>query len=146
MMNKWHQRFLNLAKEIATWSKDPSTKCGAIIVSPDRRILATGYNGLPTGYDDFCLTTLPREEKYKRMVHAEMNAVLNAAKFGVKLEGATIYVHGLPICCNCAKHISSVGINTVVVDSSVLQHERWKHDWEVSKEIFKEVNIKIVEV
>ena len=145
-MNKWHRRFLDLAKEIASWSKDPSTKCGAIIVSPDRRILATGYNGLPKGYDDYCLTSLVREEKYKRMVHAEMNAVLNAAKFGVKLEGATIYVYGLPICCNCAKHISSVGINTVVVDSSVLEHERWKRDWEISKEIFKEVNIKIVEV
>lgn len=146
MINKWHQRFINLAKEIAAWSKDPSTKCGAIIVSKDRRILATGYNGLPHGYNDYCLTSMPREEKYKRVVHAEMNAILNAAKHGAKLDNSTLYVSGLPICCNCAKHITSVGIKTVVVDKHILKHERWQEDWKVSKEIFKEVNIEILEI
>lgn len=71
----WQQRFLKIAFEVATWSKD-GTQVGAVLVNRQRRILATGYNGLPAGMDDSKISD--REWKIARVVHAEMNALANA--------------------------------------------------------------------
>lgn len=106
-MTDWNERFLALAEHIATWSKDPSTKVGAVIVDPQRRIVATGYNGPPQGVAD--MLYLPRERKLMRTLHAEANAILFAKR---DLTGCTIYVTHHP-CAHCAAMIIQAGIVAV---------------------------------
>lgn len=137
-------RFLCLAKEIASWSKDPSTKTGAIIVR-DRKILATGYNGFPIGIDDRAERLSARNEKYDFMIHAEMNAVYNATIHGTILKDATIYIIGLPVCSECAKGIIQCGIKRVVIPIQLLP-SRWKRSCELSMLLFKEAGIEYDEV
>ena len=93
--SKWDTRFMKLAREISTWSKDPSSKIGAVIVNDERRILATGYNGFPKGIEDTEERLNDRDQKYPLIVHAEMNALMNALYSGVSVKDATIYVYGL---------------------------------------------------
>ena len=80
MDNKWDGRFVELASHIAKWSKDPSTKCGAVIVRSDKTIASVGYNGFPRGLDDSGKLYDNRSVKYDRVIHAEMNAILNASE------------------------------------------------------------------
>jgi dCMP deaminase len=118
-MNKWDKRFISLAKEISTWSKDPSTQVAAIAVK-DKRVIATGYNGLPKKLTDSKKILEDREKKLANTVHAEMNMIYNAVNHGVSLDGATVYVWGLPVCCErwkegcifAKKRMSAAGINT----------------------------------
>ncbi len=70
--SKWDKRFMKLAREISTWSKDPSSQIGAVIINDERRILATGYNGFPKGIRDTEERLNDREQKYPMIVHAEM--------------------------------------------------------------------------
>ncbi len=99
-LNKWDQRFLNVANEVADWSKDPGTCVGSVLVK-DRRILATGYNGFPAGLDDSPERYANRELKLAYTVHAEVNALLNAAKNGAETKGSTLYVT-FPPCVSCS--------------------------------------------
>src|SRR6056297_1129882 len=93
LMNKWDERFLDMAELVATWSKDPSTKIGAVCVEPQsKRILSMGYNGFPRGIADLDWRYEDKEVKYSLVVHAEANAIYNATSNGVSLEGSTIYV------------------------------------------------------
>lgn len=109
--NVWHQRFLDLAKTVASWSKDPSTQCGCIIVK-HKRIVATGYNGLPRDVEYYNHDLwAERPEKYFWMEHAERNAIYNAQR---DLRGTTFYVTGPP-CMNCARGIVQVGAKRVVI-------------------------------
>jgi dCMP deaminase len=113
-MADWDGRFLTLAEVVASWSKDPSTKCGAVIVRPDKTIASVGFNGFPRGtlddpefYDD-------RELKYARVVHAEVNAVVHARE---PLHGYTLYVWppgAGPTCDRCAGVVIQSGITNVV--------------------------------
>jgi len=105
---------LFLARHIAAWSKDGSTKCGCVITGPRNEIRTTGYNGLPRGvdrYDDEA-TVSQRPEKYYWFEHAERNAIYNAARMGISLEGCTAYVTG-PLCADCARGIIQAGIEAV---------------------------------
>ena len=108
---KWDDRFLKLAQHVSQWSKDPSTKVGAVIVRPDRTIASVGYNGFPRGMDDNPTLYYHREIKYERMVHAEMNAILNAKE---PLEGHTLYIWPMFTCDRCAVHVIQSGIKRVV--------------------------------
>ncbi len=96
--DKWDDRFLNLAKFVAEWSKDPSTKVGAVIVRPDRTVASVGYNGFPRGVLDHVDRYSDRDTKYAMVVHAENNALINARQ---SLEGCTLYVTPLPPCTQC---------------------------------------------
>lgn len=110
MVNEtWDKRFLSLAQHIAQWSKDPSTKVGAVIVDQNRRIVSTGYNGYPKGVSD-TIDTDEREIKYKKVIHAEKNAILFAKQ---DLTGCTLYVTHHP-CSQCAGYILQSGISHVV--------------------------------
>jgi dCMP deaminase len=146
MNEKWLRRFMNIAKEVSTWSKDPSTRIGAVIVNDNRRILATGYNGFPEGVaDDERLNS--KETKYPLVIHGEANSILNALKNGVSVNGATLVVYGLPICGDCAKMIAQSGIKRVVMNEpDVLSMKKnWMDSWEkISKPLFEEVGIEIV--
>jgi dCMP deaminase len=115
---KWDRRFLDAAIMIAGWSKDRSTKVGAVIVGPNREIRATGYNGPPRGIDDTVEEFHTRPIKYLVFEHGERNACYNAARIGVSLEGCCLYVatipKGLPPCADCARAIIQSGIVRVV--------------------------------
>ena len=88
-MDKWDLRFLKAAQEVATWSKDPSTKVGCVIVDPElQRRTGEGFNGFPRFMSDDERLYADREVKYARTLHAELNAVL----FAKKTEGCTAYV------------------------------------------------------
>lgn len=139
-MHNWDKRFLGLAKEISTWSKDPSKQIGAVIVNDDRRVLATGYNGFPKGIDDSVERYNDREVKYQYVVHAEMNAIYNATYNGIALKGTTLYVYGLPVCSECAKGVIQVGIKRIVMDGDAIP-ERWALSFEKSSKFFKEVGV-----
>jgi len=134
---KWDKRFINLAREISTWSKDPSTQVGAVIVNDERRILATGYNGFPRGITDNDWRYQDREQKYKFVVHAEMNAIYNATYNGISLNNSTLYVWGLPVCSECAKGVIQVGIKRIVMPKLDFP-ERWIESFRKTRELFSE--------
>ena len=140
MSNKWDIRFLELAKGIAGWSKDPSRKIGAIAVD-NRSVIAQGYNGFPRGIEDYAERYEDRELKYKLVVHAEMNVIYNATYNGVSLDGATLYVWGLPVCSDCAKGIIQTGIRRVVIPEQDIP-EHWVESWNLTKTMFEEANVK----
>lgn len=144
---KWDRRFLKIAKEISTWSKDPSSKIGAVIVNDERRILATGYNGFPRGIEDTEERLSNREEKYPRIIHAELNALMNALYSGVSVKGATLYVYGLPVCSDCTKSVIQSGIKRVVLTPTYNAPEKWRVSWEaLSAPMFKEAGVSIQEI
>lgn len=136
----WHNRFLNLAREISTWSKDPSAQIGAVIVNDERRILATGYNGFPRGIMDNDWRYQDREIKYKYVVHAEMNAIYNATFNGISLNNSTLYVWGLPVCSECAKGVIQVGIKKVIMPK-LDYPDRWVESFRKSRELFSEAGV-----
>lgn len=137
---KWDNRYLDLAKQVATWSKDPSTQIGAVAVGDKGQILATGYNGFPRGIYDSPDRYEDRSVKYKMIVHAEMNCIYNATYNGVSLNNSTLYVYGLPICSECAKGIIQVGISKVVM-KPIRMDERWIESFELSKILFNEAGV-----
>ena len=111
----WDEYFMGVALLAAERSKDPSTQVGACIVDKDKRILSTGYNGFPHGCSDdefpWNRDEALGETKYQFVVHAELNAILNAS--GKSLSGAKVYV-GLFPCNECAKAIIQAGIKEVI--------------------------------
>jgi len=142
LSNKWDKRFLDLAEHIASWSKDPSKKIGAVAVGAQGQILSQGYNGFPRGINDLDFRYEDREEKYKLVVHAEMNVIYNASYNGVSLNDSTLYVYGLPVCHDCAKGIIQVGIKNVMMSRKVLPiDKRWEESWITTQKLFKESGI-----
>jgi len=139
LLNKWDKRFLGIAYEISTWSKDPSRKIGAIAVR-DRKILATGYNGFPKGIEDTEERYNDRETKYQYVVHAEMNCIYNAAENGISLRDSTLYIYGLPVCGDCALGIIQAGVSRVVAVSEGTP-DRWVEAIGKTNEIFKEAGV-----
>ncbi len=139
--NKWDKRYIGLAKHIATWSKDPSTQIGAVAIGEKGQVLSQGYNGFPRGIKDTIPRLNTREQKYKYVVHAEMNCIYNATYNGVSLQGATIYIYGLPVCHECAKGLIQVGIKRVVYKADNIPL-KWKESNEQTMEFFKEAGVK----
>ena len=137
---RWDQRYLKLAEEVASWSKDPSRKIGAVAVGTKGQVLAQGYNGFPRGINDSEERYNDRERKYELVVHAEMNVIYNATYNGVSLDGATLYVTGLPVCSDCAKGIIQVGIKRVVMRDMVIP-PTWITSWNKTQEMFNETSI-----
>ena len=109
----WDEYFMGIAMLAAKRSKDPSTQVGACIVSQDNIIISTGYNGMPKGCsdDEFPGDRTGEETKYPYVVHAELNAILNAN--GRDLRNSRVYVALFP-CNECAKAIIQSGVKEVV--------------------------------
>ena len=139
MSDKWDSRFLELANSIATWSIDPSRGVGAVIVSPMRQVLATGYNGLPRGVEDHP-DRLERPVKYDLTVHAEMNAIIQCARNGISPVGATMYSSFSP-CIHCTLSIVQAGIQRVVTRTIERGDEHWNESIDKSIAMFEEVGI-----
>jgi len=139
---KWDLRFLTLARNIATWSKDPSTQVGAIIVDPDRRIVSTGYNGFPQGVEDTPGRYMDRDLKYKLIVHGEINALAFAER---SVRGCTLYTWPFMPCSRCAGIVIQHGI-TRVVSPQIPEdkRERWAEDMELSLLQFREAGVEVI--
>lgn len=143
MTDKWDLRFLRLANEAASWSKDPSTKVGCVIVREDLTVAGVGFNGFPRGMCDHKELYDDRPTKYARTIHAEVNAVLNSMG---NLEGCTAYVTAPP-CCNCALVLIQSGLSRVVVNTpSADLLSRWGEELEKTKGFFAEVEIEYEEL
>ena len=139
-VDKWHLRFLAIAKEVSTWSKDPSTQIGAVAVK-DKVILSTGYNGFPRGIEDSTDRYKNRQEKYTYIVHGEMNCIYNAAHIGAKLDGSDMYVYGLPTCSECAKGIIQIGVKRVFVCYPENIKEKWSESEKLSSGMYKQAGV-----
>lgn len=137
----WDLRFLDLAKSLSNWSKDPSTKVGAVAVK-DRRILGTGYNGFPHGISDLPGRLLDRQEKLLRTVHAEANIVAHAARNGVVLGGSTIYVWPFLPCSNCCTLLIQAGVSRVVAPDFPIP-DRWEESFKLSRSMFDEARVEL---
>jgi dCMP deaminase len=143
-MNKWTRRYLDIANQVSTWSKDPSVKVGAVAVGSQGQILSQGFNGFPRGVKDTNDRYNTREEKYKYVVHGEMNAIYNACHSGASLDGATLYVTGLPVCSECAKGIIQVGIKKVIMEYPKNIPDRWRTSMQTTEKMFKEAEVTFV--
>ena len=141
MLNKWDQRFIRLANEVAEWSKDPGTKVGAVLVN-DRRIIATGYNGFPQGINDSFERYADREVKIAYTVHAEVNAILNAAKNGAQTNGVTLYVT-FPPCVSCSSAVIQAGISHVVCPDLATAPDRWLESFQKGQNLLKEAGVSV---
>lgn len=118
---KWDIRFLNLSREIASWSKDPSTKVGAV-VARDKFIVSQGYNGFPPDVEDRPEWLNDRPKRLELVRHAERNAIEFAKDRD--LEGCTVYTYPFPPCAECADLIIKAKMIRVVAPSLI--PERWR--------------------
>ena len=137
MTSKWDLRFIGLAQHISTWSKDPSTKVGCVVVGEDREIRSTGFNGFPRGINDDEERLTDREKKYPLICHAEENAIMHAARIGVSLKDSTAYVTWPP-CSRCARSLIQAGIREIVYPETGKIPERWIEDFTISDSMLNE--------
>ena len=140
-MDKWDARFLRIASEVSSWSKDPGTRVGAVLVCA-RRIIATGYNGFPANISDKTDRYLNRETKLKLTVHAEVNAIINAAKSGASTQGSTLYVTFSP-CIHCAIAVIQSGVCRIVCPTIESAPERWRDNFVEGAQVLREAGISI---
>lgn len=138
---KWDRRFLDMAQLVASWSKDPNTRVGAVLVRPDKTIASTGYNGYPKKMRDIGMEN--RDEKLSRVIHAEMNAIHFCKD--QSLEGYTLYVWPMMPCDRCAVHIIQAGVTRVVStdyngegrwSESILKSLGYLHNCDVAAQIY----------
>jgi dCMP deaminase len=143
----WDQYFMEMVYLTASRSKDDSTKVGAVIVGQDHGLCSAGYNSFVRGINDFVEERYERPEKYKWFEHAERNAVYNAARKGIPLEGTIMYTNGTP-CSDCGRAVIQAGIVEIVT------HHLWEErcaemmgDWldslKATKTMFEEAGVKM---
>lgn len=142
MTKNWTDHFLEMAHLVATKSKDPNTKVGCIVVSEDKVVVATGYNGLPRGVEDKP-ERMERPAKYLWTSHAEENAVAQAARVGMKLKGGTAFVTHMP-CSRCARTLIQAGIEYVVVDRGTTSMPQ--EEFDVAMQMFKEAGVDVAQI
>ena len=131
---------MSLAQHVACWSKDPSTKVGAVIVNNNKQVLSLGYNGFPRGVEDRPERYNDRPTKLLFVAHAERNALDNAF---TDTDGATLYSTLYP-CTDCAKGIIQRGIKKVVTSKDKFEELSQRFNFDVSETMFKEANVEVV--
>ena len=137
-MNKWDARMLALVELVASWSKDPSSRVGAAIVDSKNRVVSLGFNGFPRAVDDSAEVLADREEKLRRTIHAEENALLFASR---SVEGCTIYVTHPP-CGRCAAKLIQAGITRVVCNPPSVEFlQRWGREMASAGQMFAEAGV-----
>lgn len=138
MTERWIKYFFNIAKVVASQSKDPSKKVGAVLVDEDKQIISCGFNGFPSGYPEPDERYLNKSFKLSRVCHAEMNAVMSAVKRGVSTNNSSIFVTPLFTCSNCAKHLIQAGVKNVYcyIPADIEISDKWWEDFAVSKELY----------
>lgn len=137
-MDKWDKRFLDLAKMVAGWSKDPSTKVGAVIAD-GKQIVSIGFNGFPPDIEDKPESLADRKIKLSLIVHAEENAIRNAAR---SVAGCTMYVWPIPPCDLCAYLIVESAICRIVAPTPSAAHsQRWGTSFAEAKSVFRDFGV-----
>lgn len=123
---KWDRRYMELARLVATWSKDPSTKVGAILVKPNNTVGGTGFNGFAPGADDSPALYADRAYKYQHVIHAEVNAI----NFSGTAKGATVYT-SFPACPNCVRYAIQAGVARIVQPPlpTAGRSAEWVEEW-----------------
>jgi len=140
---KWDVRFLKLAEQVSSWSKDPSTQVGAVIVRADLTIASVGFNGFPRGTSDDPDIYANRPLKYERVVHAELNAILSAKE---PLHGCTMYI-SLPSCARCTACIIQAGIVRVVhYHADGFGSTDWKDSLQIGQDMYQEAGVAVCEI
>lgn len=142
MTEEQDRYFLSLAETVSMNSPDPSSKIGAIVVK-DNEVKGYGWNDFPRGVQQLEERWNDRETKLRYVVHAEVNAILNA---GDEARGSTIYIHGFPFACSgCAKMIAQADIQRVVIKPIDLKTiDIWREDLLAAETICKEVGIEVM--
>lgn len=155
MSDRWDRHFLDRCVLNARMSKDPRTQVGAIIIGPDREQRADGFNGFPRGIADTIERLNDRDVKMRLIVHAERNAICNAARIGVSVLGCTLYlaatdesgmIWGGPPCTACAIELIQAGIATIVSYPIKAIPSRWHDDLAYARLIFSEAGVTYREV
>lgn len=133
-----------MARLISTWSKDPSTKVGAVIVSPENVVVSIGYNGFAQRMPDKEQHYSDRTAKYSRIVHAETNAIVLARG---DVRGHTLYCT-LPPCDRCAVSIIQAGIIRVICPDAIQgdAEDRWKKSFETAQQYFEESGVTFAKI
>lgn len=140
---KWDFRFLEMAKLVASWSKDESTQAGAVIVDENRCVVSVGYNGFARGTSDDVKKYRDRDLKMAMVVHAEENAIVMSERW--RLKGATLYTFPFQPCAKCAGLVIQAGIKRcVAVPLSPDRVERWAKNIELAKQQFIEAGVELV--
>lgn len=140
--DKWDVRFFELAETVAKWSKDPSTQVGCV-VTKGNSVISLGYNGFPFGVDDSYERLNNREEKYKFVLHAEENAILNANS---SIADSSVYVTHFP-CNHCMAMLAQSGIAEVLFTENAQGWEkRFPDSFRVACEIANESNIDLIKI
>ena len=112
----WNEYFFKVAETISLRASCPRASVGVVIVSKDNRILATGYNGAPAGaYDCLEQGCIIEDGHCQRALHAEVNAIAAAAKYGISLQESKMYVYGKSPCRECMKVVTAVGVRIAIV-------------------------------
>ncbi len=156
MSDRWDQHFLALALECARMSKDPSTKVGAVLVGWDNIIIGTGFNGFPRRIADTPERLNDRETKLELVVHAEMNAVLHAARRGQRILQSAIYVAafdqfgtevwGGPPCVRCTVELMQAGVTEFVSRPKRIAPSRWHESIAKAQALIEEAGLHYREV
>lgn len=145
----WDEYFCKMADLVRLKSKDPSSQIGAVIVGVDKQVLSTGFNGFPRGINELDETRWERPIKYQYVEHAERNAIYNAARTGVSLKGATLYLCGFgpptAPCTECAKAIIQSGIARVVGFAYKPVQAGWEESLDFALKLMKEAGIEFCE-
>ena len=141
--DKWDVRFLDLAHLVSTWSKDPSTKVGAVIVRPDRTIASVGFNGFPQQMNDDPELYNNREQKYSRVIHGEINALIFVRE---PIKGYTLYTYPFMPCDRCCVQMIQAGIIRIVTPRATEdQLLRWQDSFTKTRNYCKEVGVELIE-
>jgi len=142
---KWDTFFLELARHVSTASKDPSTQTGAVIVGPNKAVISVGFNGFPAGMPDYDDLYADREEKYSRIIHCEMNALIFAR--GPIPPGSTLYTTPFMSCDRCVVHMLQAGIRRFVAPVATGERaERWKESFEKTRKYISECGGALIEL
>ena len=135
---------MSLAAHVAGWSKDTSTKVGAVIVDSRNVLISMGWNGFPRGVNDNVAERHERPLKYSYTEHAERNAIFNAAAVGSKLQGSSMYLPWFP-CSDCARAIIQSGIAKIYCykPSGQERDKRWSDEFDVAFRMLREAGVEI---
>ncbi len=145
----WPRYFFNIARAVSGKSRDTSTKVGCVLANEENEVLSVGFNGFPMGVQDLEERYSNRSLKYKYVCHAEANAIAIAAKNGMKLNGARLFISFMP-CSNCAKLLIQAGIKEINIDGESRESndeelmKRWEEDFNFSTTMFDEAGVKLI--
>lgn len=138
---EWDKRYLRIAREASTWSKDPRAGVGAVLVNRENRLVCTSFNGLPKSIPDDPEILNNREIKLRMIIHAELNALLFHSN---DVTGYTIYSYPIPPCMHCASSIIQRGVKRVVSVYNRGHNPKWEEENKFAENLFKQAGVELV--